>query len=144
MFEESLQTFAARVGGSNSERNLHNWAKQQTWYDFLPDPFDFVNQVADLGQRQEGDFTQGPETIERECSALLPHEVFHMLFKKAPDLYEYLLGDTETLRVFWQAAATAGDEWYRLHPVIAGAPAELCIPVGGHGTMQVYMVASKC
>ena len=66
-------------------------------------------------------------------SALLPHEVFHTVFHHARDVWEHLLGDTEALLGFWQAAATADDEWYRLHPVIAGTPPELCIPVGLHG-----------
>ena len=44
-----------------------------------------------------------------------------------------LARDTEAVQGFWQAAAAADDEWYRLHPVIAGTAAELCIPVGLHG-----------
>ena len=130
---ESLKSFAAVVGGANSERNLHRWAKKQTWFDFLPEPFDFEIQVADVGGMRGGVFTQEAEPIPMMHSALLPHEVFHTLFHHARDVFEHLLGDTETLRVFWQVAAIADDEWYRLHPVIAGAPGELCILVGLHG-----------
>jgi hypothetical protein len=65
---------------------------------------------------------------------MLPHEVIGSLWKHAPDVFEHLLGDASTLKAFWQAAATADDEWYRGHPVLnGGAPPEVCIPIGLHG-----------
>ena len=132
--------------GKNSERNLHLWAKRQTWHDFLPDPFDFEILVDDPGgwTREVGAWTQTAEPIQAMHSCFLPHEVLHSLHEHASDVYEHLLGDKKALQDFWQAAASADDEWYRLHPVIAGTPAELCIPIGLHGAMQVYMVASRC
>ena len=54
----SLKSFAAKVGGGNVERSLHNWAHKQSWIDFLPDPFDFNIHVEDLGCNREGVFEQ--------------------------------------------------------------------------------------
>ena len=144
----SLQAFAKHVGGSSRahvERSLQNWAQKQTWIDFLPEPFDFKIHVEDLGGNRGGVFAQeaGPITAMHSC--MLPHEVISSLWKHAPDVFEHLLGDASTLKAFWQAAATADDEWYREHPVIlGGAPPEVCIPIGLHGAMQVCMVASRC
>ena len=73
------------------------------------------------------------DSVPATHSAFLPHEVFHSLFQHAGDVCEYLLGDMQSLLDFWEAAANAGDEWYRLHPVVAGVPAELRIHMGIHG-----------
>ena len=130
----ALRSFAAAVGGANSERSLHNWAQQQSWIDFLPEPFDFKIHIEDLGGNRAGVFAQGAVPKESLHSALLPHEVMHTLYKHAPDVFAHLLGDTDTPKAFWQAAATADDEWYREHPVLtSGAPPEVCIPIGLHG-----------
>ena len=59
--------------------------------------------------------------------------MFHTLFKHVEDVWEHLLGDMQSLLDFWEAAANADDEWYRLHPVVAGVPAELRIHMGIHG-----------
>ena len=130
---QALVTFAKTVHGKNAERNLHRWASKQCWYGFLPEPFDFEIKIKHLGGRRKGTFNVEPDPVPATKSALLPHEVFHSIFKHAPDVWEYLLGDMQPLRGFGEAAANAGDEWYRLHPVVAGVPAELRIPMGIHG-----------
>ena len=130
----SLKSFAAKVGGSHVERSLQTWAHKQSWIDFLPDPFDFNIHVEDLGCNREGVFEQKAGSTTAKHSCILPHEVIGSLWDKAPDVFEHLLGDANTLKAFWQAAATANDEWYREHPVLlGGAPPEVCIPIGLHG-----------
>ena len=70
------------------------------WHGFLPDPFDFEIEVADLGGLRGNVLMQSEKPIQLMQSALLPHEVFHTLFDHARDVWEHLLGDKETLLGF--------------------------------------------
>ena len=66
--------------------------------------------------------------------ALLPHEVFNILYSTTPALFRWLMGSEDTLRDWWDGARNVGGSWYDKHSVIRDTPeATRRIPLGLHG-----------
>ena len=66
-------------------------------------------------------------------SVLLPHEVFHSLYKHAPELFRHLFVDTEeNLEYFWSETSRTHAEFENNHPCKNVSPRKR-IPVGMHG-----------
>jgi hypothetical protein len=107
----------------NYERDLHRWVRRQPWAALVPELYEFSLPVLGEG---------GIGAREVKHAALLPHELFASVHKAAPELFDYLFGDSETLRAWWRKAENT--EWYATHPVAHAVPgAHPRVPVGLHG-----------
>jgi hypothetical protein len=124
---ESLKQIA-KVSKDNAERDLHRWVQRQVWRQLMPAPY-----VFDLVLKDKAEHGTEPAIVPH--FALLPHEVFHTLFTRAPDLFDWLLtGGDDNLRAWWRLAEEAKDSWYTDHPVIQSQPdSTKRVPLGLHG-----------
>ncbi len=120
----------AAMADHNGERKLHRWLNKTGWRQMLPELYEF-----DVPKIRKG--TQAGQREMMRHAAILPHEMFASMHTHARPVFEQILtGGAGNLQKWWAAEAentSSTSTWFRDHPAIPGAPAELRVPIGLHG-----------
>ena len=115
----------AALPKKNFMRDLHRWASKQEWRTFLPELFEFPCEFLS---------SDGLSTVSKEHFCILPHEVFHSVFRVGEDLFAHVFGSDTDIADWWTGAQAKQDNWYRTHPIIQDPDVNSrLIPLGMHG-----------